>query len=416
MTIFSKYEAQVLENKKTFLVYYQGFLAVAAILIFFSKLDVYLEGRGLGIPLWWLILFIVLGIPVFVGILNCFIHVAIPVVVWCGFYLAVLLLSILVLPQIPDMQLFEDQIRPILFLLVMLLIFSQHSIVLKWTRLTILFITLANVFMFIWEFFNPLSFYLLQHAPGRSSGFYEDANTAGVALILGLIFSIDLIKPKYRLFFALFVFIGIICTFSRGAMIGWGLVVLLYLLNKVILRSQIPLMLLSAFMAVTILSVQINNLTYIKTADGTTLFNEGTLARVNFLLDPLGQEDDSKNSRLVHVEEAWAKFNKKPFLGNGLGSGANPNFRTAEGVPQRCHNIYLDQMVEFGFLGALIYPLLLLACVWKAQGEHKKNVAPFLFSLLLWGFFSHTTMSSFLLLTSYAVMANLSRQSSLKNI
>ena len=402
--------------KTGFLVYYQGFLAVMAVLLFFSKLDVYLEGRGIGIPLLWLGLLILAGMPVFVGLLSSLQSIPGSIVLWCGFYLAVPLLSILILPQVPDIQLFEDQIRSVIFLLVVLAIYSRHLLVLKWTKLTIFSVTIANVLMFIWEFFNPTAFYQLQHAPGRSSGFYRDANTAGIALILGLIFSIDLIKPKYRLLYSIFVFVGIAATFSRGAILAWGVVMLLFLVNRIIPRSQLPLMFLSAFMAILLISSQLGNLEYVKTADGTELFNEGTLARVEFLLDPLGQEDESGDSRLGYVDDAWAKFDRQPILGNGLGSGASQDYLSASGKPQRSHNIYLDQMVEFGFLGALIYPLLLLACVWKAAGEHKKYVAPFVFCLLLWGIFSHTTLNSFFLLTSYAIMANLTKQSRIQSL
>ncbi len=32
--------------KNNFMIYYQGFLAVAALLVFFTKFDQYLQGRG----------------------------------------------------------------------------------------------------------------------------------------------------------------------------------------------------------------------------------------------------------------------------------------------------------------------------------------------------------------------------------
>ncbi|MGL4883773.1 MAG: O-antigen ligase family protein, partial [Waterburya sp.] len=275
----------------------------------------------------------------------------------------------------------------------------------------------ANVLMFIYEFLNPLAFYLIQDAPGRSSGFYTDANMAGSAVILGMILSIDLIKPKYRLFFALFVFIGIATTFSRGAMVGWVLVILIFIVNRVIPRYQISILFLSIFMFITILSSQLNNLAHIKTADGTELLNEGTMERLDFFINPFGgQEDESTDGRMHHVEEAWTKFNKHPFVGNGLGSGGSQTYRDSLGNPQRSHNIYLDQIVEYGFLGVLIYPLLLLACVWKAQGEHTKYTIPFVAFLLLWGIFSHTTMSSSYLLIHYAIMANLTQQNRLANL
>jgi O-antigen ligase len=405
------------QQKNTFIVYYQGFLAVAAVLVFFTKLDVYLGNLGIGLPLLWLLGFLFASIPLFFSISNRLKYIPIPIIFWVVGYITAPLISILILPQIPELQLFENQIRTIIFLLLMLVIFSQHILVLRWVKQAILLVTVANVLMFIYEFLNPLAFYLIQDAAGRSSGFYTDANSGGCAIILGMILSIDLIKPKYRLFYALFVFIGIATTFSRGAMIGWVIVIFLFMVNRVIPRYQLSLLFLSIFVLITILSSQLNNLSNMKTADGTELLNEDSLERVEFLINPFGgQEDESTDGRLGHVKEALAKFNKQPFIGNGLGSGGSQTYRDAQGQPQRSHNIYLDQMVEYGFLGALIYPFLLLACVWKAQGEHKKYTLPFVAFLLIWGVFSHTTMDLFSLLISYAIMANLTQQSRLENL
>jgi O-antigen ligase len=406
---------QKFTTKITWIDYYQGFLAVAAVVVFFSKLDVYLHTLGIGLPLLWLIGFLFAAIPLLFSISERLKYIPMPVVVWVVGYLAVPLISILILPHVPDLQLFEDIVRTMVFLLLMLVIFSQHPLTLIWVKKAILLVTIANILMFIYEFLNPLAFYQIQVSPGRSSGFYTDSNSAGSAIILGIILSIDLIKPKYRLLFALVSFIGIAATFSRGAIVGWILIILIFMKNKVIPRYQISLLFLSFFMVITILSSQLSNLANMKTADGTELFNEDSLERVEFLLNPFGQKDDSSASRKGHVEEALDKFNQSPFIGNGLGSGASETFRDPEGLPQRSHNIYLDQAVEYGFLGAFIYPLLLLACVWNAQGEHKKYTLPFIAFLLLWGIFSHTTMESFYLLTSYAIMANFTQQSRLAN-
>lgn len=392
--------------KNNLMIYYQGFLAVAAILLFFTKLDQYLEGHGIGLPLLWMIAFMFASAPLLGNILHRLRYIPMSIVVWCAMYLAMALISVVFLTEFAELQLLEDIIRSIIFLLLMLVIFSQHSLVLRWVKLTVLFVTVANVFMFVYEFFNPLAFYLEQHAPGRSSGFYHNSNMAGSVVILGMILSIDLIKPKYRSFYVFFSFLGIAATFSRSSIVGWFIVVLLFILTKVIPRYQIPLFLLSGFMVISILSTQLNNLSHLETADGQDLFTDDSIARVEFLLAPLNQEDSSKDGRLSHVSEAWKKFVRHPFLGNGLGSGQNVRHMSTAGTAQRSHNVYLDLMVEYGFLGALIYPCLLLASVWKVQGELKKQAIVFVFYLLIQGFFSHTVLNEFYSLSVYAIMAN----------
>lgn len=403
---------QKTKEKITLIVYYQGLLAVSAILLFSTKLDIYLETQGVGIPLYWLMAFILAALPLFATIFKRLQYIPHSVLVWCGVYLALPLISILISSQVPDQQFLEDHFRTIFFFLLMLVIFSQYPCILMWTKRAIFVTTIANVFMYIYEFLNPTAFYLQQHAPGRSSGFYRDANSAAWALIMGMIFTIDLIKPKYRIFYALFICLGITTTFSRGGFVSLGLVISLFILTKVIPRYQISLLFLSGLIVIFILSTQLNNLSHLKTADGTNLFTKDSISRVEFLLDPLSHEETSNDGRLKHVDEAWKKFARSPFTGNGLGSGANTKYIAANGIAQRSHNIYLDLMVEYGFLGALIYPWLLLASVWKVQGELlKKQAIAFVVFLLIWGFFSHTVINSFSSLTIYAFMANLAHQS-----
>lgn len=394
-----------------FIIYYQGFLAIAAILVFFTRFDVYAQDLGPILPLHWMIGFFMLSLPVFVSLINRLECLSVNVLKWSVGFIAVSLISILIQPKFPAQQYLEDQFRTIIFLFMMLAIFAYHPLVTKWVKSAILAITVVNVGMFVYEFFNPLAFHAIQRAAGRSSGFYDDSNTAGIALIVGMIFTIDMIKPKYRLFYTLFIFLGLAPTFSRGSLAGWGLVVVLMIVTQVIPRYQMPFLLIFFIVAISILSTQLNNLQYLKSADGTNLFEKDTLARVEFLIDPFAQKDNSQASRLHHLEDAWQKFENSPFIGNGLGSGKNAATLSLAGKAQRSHNTYLDLMVEYGFLGALIFPAILISSVWQAQGNLKKQAFAFVLFLLSQGFFSHTLLSEFCSLIFYAIMANLTLHS-----
>lgn len=408
----TSFPQQKVQPRATFMVYYQGCLAVAASILFFTRMDVYLEGRGIGIPLYWIILFLVASIPLCVSLLSRLNSISKPILIWSGIYMALPLILIVVSPQVPDLQLLEDLIRTMLFVVLMVAIFSYHPLVSKWVKLTILLITSLNICMFVYEFLNPLAFYVEQRAPGRSSGFYDDSNTATMAVIMGMIITIDLIKPKYRLLYALFVFLGTAPTFSRGGIVGWVLVVAYFIYKKVIPRYQLPVLFLSFFMIISVLSTQLNSLQYLKSGDGTSLFQEDTLARVEFLINPFGQKDDSQAARLSYVDEAKQKFADHPFLGNGLGSGRSRSYRTPDGTAgERSHNTYLDRMVEFGFLGALIYPALLFAAVWQAQGEFKKQAIAFVLFMLIQGFFSHTLLTENCSLIAYVIMSHFAQKS-----
>ncbi|MGL6337563.1 MAG: O-antigen ligase family protein [Waterburya sp.] len=398
-------------EKNTFFSYYQRFLALAAILVFFTNVNVFLGGYGIGIPLLWLILFLVISIPLYILKLsskNKFRYIPVSIIVWCAFYIGISSISLLISQYVP-MQSVEDLIRSLLFFITMIVIFSQSSLEKKWIKITILLITFMNVFIHIYEFLNPLAFALVKDAEGRAAGFYIDANTASFALIVGMIFTIDLFKPKYRLFYALFVFMGIALTFSRGGMACWVLVMLSFFIIKIVPLGQLPLILLSMLITATIVSTQLKNLSYIKSADGSELFSDGTITRIEFLLNPFNQdEEDFDDSRILLAKEAEKKFTNKPILGNGIGGARIEGFGTGDSATESgmgTHNIFLDLALRFGFLGVVIYPFLLIATVWKAPEEIQPYTRVFVIFSLAWGVFSHTLLDAFFHLTVYALVA-----------
>ncbi|MEO1672917.1 MAG: O-antigen ligase family protein, partial [Cyanobacteria bacterium J06631_2] len=202
--------------------------------------------------------------------------------------------------------------------------------------------------------------------------------------------------------------------FSRGAIVCWFMVVGFLLFRSAIPRYQFPLLGIFFVTIIIILSTQLRNLAYLQNAEGGKLLRDDTLARIEFILDPTAQRDDSKASRLTHLEDAWQKFANRPFVGNGLGAGENDATVSLTGIAQRSHNTYLDFMVEFGFLGAFIFPAILLASVYDAEGEFRKQAIAFVLLFMTHGLFSHTLMSEFCSLVAYAMMANLARHSGAK--
>ena len=393
------------------LIYYQGVLAVGVVAIFFTKLDVFLEHKGFGLPLYWFVGFLLASVPLWTSAFSKIRYIPPLLFGWFGLYLAMSSVSILILPTMPSMQLLEDQIRSIVFLLLMLLLFSQHTLVQTWVKVAILIVSLMNVFNHIYEFINPLAFGAF-HAEGRPGGFYIDSNEAGCALILGMIFAIDLVKPRYRLFYALVIGLGVVLSFSRGAMLGWLIVILFFMFTKVIPRYQISYLGITLAVAIFLITTQTRNLTYLQTADGKPLFNKSTLARIEFLADPLSEKQDT--SRLLLLDDAWQSFAEQPFLGKGLGGSRNSQYTSNAGTGQKPHNTYLQFMIEYGFLGFIIYPFLILSAMWNGQGKVKNYGLAFALFLFVWGIFSHTTVSSFFILLAIAYMACLTRSSQLK--
>ncbi|NJS16371.1 MAG: hypothetical protein HC787_04260 [Nostocaceae cyanobacterium CSU_2_110] len=117
------------------------------------------------------------------------------VILWCCLYLGISALSFLHgVPTEFVTQELETRVLAVLFILVMTLILSGEPIVWKYLRLTLfvaIFITIINNFR---ELIDPLAFNGF-NITGRPAGFYKDPNKSGAALIMGLIFSIELL-PK----------------------------------------------------------------------------------------------------------------------------------------------------------------------------------------------------------------------------
>ena len=332
--MMSSLTRQTNKQRITILIYYQCFVAVAAMLVFFSKLDGALGAYGIGLPLFWMIGFMFLAAPLYPLIFKKSQYFPKAMFVWFSLYLAMTSIAVLAMPSSaePLQQMMEDQIRSMIFICLIMLIVSEHSIVQQCARLSIMLVTFFNVFLFIAQFLKPTILQEIQDAPGRAGGFYIDANMASCGLNMGLIFSIGLIKPKYRLFYALFVLMGNAVTFSRGGMACWLLIVLLFMAFKIMPVSQLPMLVgPSVVVAATIISSQIDNLAFMTTPDGDTLFKEGTIERVRFLANPFaegeGIEEEEDDSRILLLELGWQKFSNSPIFGNGLGSGKHEGIK-----------------------------------------------------------------------------------------
>ena len=407
------------------LLYYQCLLAVGAIAIFFTKLDVYLGQRDFIslFPIHWIALFFVASFPILLSIKSIINYFPRSILTWSAFYLAISCFSILVaLPSVPGIpvettiQDFETRILVIFSLLLMTVIFTtSNSWVILWTRRAILAATFINIFNNIYEFFHPLSFGFIQKIAGRSAGFYLNANESAMALVVGMILSISLINKNYRFLFSILVLIGIIFTFSRGGLLGWLLALIMLITTRIIPRKQILTGFIGVILVISFLTSQTNNLTYLTRVDGSDFLNEDTLTRIEWAKNPALSSDIDGNSRYKIALEAWNKFAQSPIIGSGISSSRdrNSSIQTENRgrYGERPHNIHLVNLVEHGFLGIFIFPTLLIAIIIKGKGKIKSIGIVFASYYMLAGALSHTILYDNYSLLSLALMASLTRQS-----
>ena len=228
-------------SKNKFLTYYQCFLAVVAVLVFFTEADNYFFDSGITpAPKNLVILLCLAAAPLLISFKSKnFQYVPIGVILWCCLYLGVSAASFLhSVPTEVVTQELETRILVVIFMLLMTLIFSGEPIVRKYARWTLfiaIFITIFNNFR---ELLDPLAFNGFNET-GRPAGFYKDPNKSGAALIMGLIFSIGLLPKRYRFTYFLLVFIGAFITFSRGASLCLVILLILFIVKRLIPTSHL---------------------------------------------------------------------------------------------------------------------------------------------------------------------------------
>jgi len=324
-----------------------------------------------------------------------------PIYRWMLFYFIVVLVWLV----LPNARAIEDDVKAML--LSMVFLFTVTTLMyfdddkLTMSRRAILFVTLMAIFNNVYEFFNPLAFYSLEsgfNILGRSAGFYINANKAGEAILLGLIFSYSIVPNKLKGIFLIATFAGVLVTFSRAGISSWFIIVTILSLEKVIDKKNI--FLVAALLGVGLFVAVPFLIGYIQSDLDTVASN--LLNRLDFFSSTEHTLDPSEIERIAVAVSAFNTFADHPLLGGGIALTYHWDFDVST------HNIYLKLMAEYGILGFFIYPLLVLSSVWHIRGPERKIANAFVVYLLLVGFTTHNILDAYHFLIAFGLMANLS--------
>jgi len=224
-----------------------------------------------------------------------------------------------------------------LFLLITCLIYSKYPKIQYLTRIAICLATLLAVFNNIREVGDPLAFEGLNNT-GRAAGYYINPNRTGCALILGMIFGIGVLPKQLRIPFALLVIFGVFLTFSRGAILGWFMLVVIFVQSGVIPRKKFLLWVVGMVMAVVVMGPILSNIDVneLQRSGVINIGMENITGRLEWFQNPLANREDSGDSRLEVVMVAWNMFLEHPIVGNGIASTKNLN-----NLGISTHNMYL---------------------------------------------------------------------------
>ena len=379
---------------KVFADRYQYILSIFATFLFFSDFPDYIFTAKLTPipPLAWIGVIAILSLPFIKKAAN----IPKPLLVWTIFYSSLSLLSLMTVSadEISFTD-FRSKILSVLFVVLMYAMFQQKST--THIKITILLVVLLSVGNNIVELLNPRIF--TEVNVGRPAGFYVDPNKAGCALMLGMLMSLTVIKKPYRWILVLIAGIGIMATFSRGAIIGWVICTAFLIGGRVLSDKRrkiiLPILILVLFLA------SINPLKtmtdYFKGEPSGA--NWDIVNRLEEFQNPSLSEDSAMDRQAV-AAGAWLMFGNSPFWGNGLAS--TRKWMVAD---VSTHNMYLYFMADQGILGVLFLPGAIFAVVYNNRGEQRTILLCFAVFMSLWGLFSHEVLAERYTLSSFALLA-----------
>lgn len=348
--------------------------------------------------LYWAMLLAVLAVPLLMmeaGSLRC---LATPLVLWTLVFIALTGLYFLIIPG-GDVQILKNRTFSVILIILFCAVFGRRPESLLYARKLIFIAVLLGIALNVVDFLQLIRFVPLDSPianPGRAAGLYMNANESGCALLLGMILTVGLVRAQWRTWFVVCVFIGVVLTFSRAAIIGWFIVVLLfwflgYLRTGKILKVVFGL----AF-------VLILTWPFVRAYLAGHAQYSNALSRIGwFLIPSTHQSGFSEQQRLEVLEAGWQLFLQQPIFGNGIGS------TTTWSLSKSTHDMYLLFMDDYGAIGLLLYVMLPLSLIIGARGEGRRIAICVAVLLLFWGWFSHNELDNYYSLVAISLTSAL---------
>jgi len=299
-----------------------------------------------------------------------------------------------------EFEYYKELVNSIIIVLAYYWILSENKTHIQVARIAILHATIITAILLIFDFFSPgiildrsSSFFIA----GRASGITLNPNTAGSILTLGLIFSIDMVPKRLRLLFMLLIFIAVLVTFSRSAL-------LLYLILTVIFTVQKKISFFSLFVGVISLSffigIMLTFVLHFMKANGirTTNIEE----RIAYIETMGGSGNDKSADERIHiVEAAYELFANNPLFGKGFAATALWNHKI------EAHNQYMNYFAQYGIFSLFMFPLLVYLSTKGAKNEAKGVAVAFVVFILIKGIFTHNILRAYFYLIIFVLMMNM---------
>jgi O-antigen ligase len=209
--------------------------------------------------------------------------------------------------------------------------------------------------LLVWDFFAPWSFYTGMEGTvvGRASATFINSNKAGEGLLLAFILGIFALKHSLRPVLLLLIGAGIMCTFSRAAMIGWVLLAIYLGVLRIVPKYTIAL----AAVAMGVIFLSPWAMDYLMGRGDIS----GGVDNLIFRLDSLRDGDFSDYAvaeRAMVLRAGIDLFLAHPVFGGGAGATAFWIFGIST------HNQLVLLAAEYGVLGIVAW-MALFVIIWR---------------------------------------------------
>jgi O-antigen ligase len=251
--------------------------------------------------------------------------------------------------------------------------------------------TLLNAY----ELFHPLTFSVVF---GRAAGLYMNPNTCASSMVGGMILVMPVLTPRLRAAVMGMVGIAVLLTLSRGGIVLWGVASLMMIGSRAVrVRHLVLVAVALAVVGVAGLAAT-NRLATTLNIARIISSQQRVLDRVFRASETVEAGDRSSASRVEVAQVAWGVFEDNPFFGAGVGAVTETRIGIAP------HNMYLRWAAEYGLVGLLVYPALIVALVAPAWRSHHNIALQFAVFLALLGLLSHNVLDDWPNVLLLAVM------------
>jgi O-antigen ligase len=217
---------------------------------------------------------------------------------------------------------------------------------------------------------------------GRGGGFLLNPNSAAVSLVVLQLAVVPRLTPRLAAIISTLTVVGVLLTFSRGGLIAWVTMILLQVLNGRLSRWFGVAVITVAFSLIVFAQPVID-----RVYDTVDPAWTNSITRIQWMLGTRPATDFAAQERAGVFEYGVQQFRDSPLFGHGLG------YTWGWGNEDNTHNLILRHLVEYGIIGALIFPTFLLAFSLTAVAENSKSdaITAVVVSLVI-GLFSHDVL------------------------